>query len=109
MLTLHTAEFLDRRKDDTADVYRQMASHVGNILRLVRDAAQRRPMGIESAKQLVVEVVTVRDKNDGWIAQRLGKLKLAHEEQHRQRLAGALRVPNQTTLAAFYLRSFVFE
>ena len=48
----------------------------------------------EGAGQLVIEIVAICDQDNGRILEFLGKLELAYEKEHGQRLARALRMPN---------------
>ena len=84
VLTLLAPEKLNRREDKPADIYRQKLAHLGCVVRLNRPSSQRRPVRGEGSERLVVEIVPVRDKNNGWVLEFLRKLELAHKEKHSE-------------------------
>src|SRR3989304_4524675 len=53
----------------------------------------------EGAEQLVVEVVAVREQDDGWVGHRRVQDHAARVERHGQALARALRMPHHTHAA----------
>ena len=87
-------ELLNRGEHDAARLDRELSAQVGPALRLHRRLAQQVLAAGEGAEELVVQVVPVREHDDGGVLHR----GLAHDgpgvEGHRQALAGALRVPH---------------
>ena len=99
MLALFAAKLLDRRKDEAADVDVEQLAHLGGAVGLPRRHAQGGAMRDEFAEELIVEIVSVGQHDDRRVLERADKLQLAHEEYHGQRLAGALRVPDDSAFA----------
>jgi len=87
-------ELLDRGEHDAARLDRQQAPQVGAAVRLHRRLAQQVPAPRERPEQLVVQVVAVGQHHDGRVPHRGLSDDPARVEDHRQALAGPLRVPH---------------
>src|SRR4051794_12123802 len=67
----------------------------GGVLRL-------RPAGGEGCLELLVEIDTVSDENDAWIDDFRVERQSPCQHDHRERLTGPLRVPDDAALAAAF-------
>ncbi len=92
-------ELLDRGEDNAAGGPRQVAAELCPIFHLDRSLAQQLLARREHAKELIVEVVSVRDDDDGRVLELRSEDELAREEGHGEALAGPLGVPDDAAPA----------
>ena len=89
------AELEDRGDDDLAHVLRQQPLQLAAAVGLDE---VRHVGGVEGARDLAVEVDPVDHDQHGRILERRVQPQLARGEEHQQRLARALEVPDQALL-----------
>ena len=92
------AELVDRRDDDLADVLARAGRC--SSLRLSAFTRFGRVRGVEGARDLAVEVDPVDDDHHRRVPERRVQPQLPGGEEHQQRLARALEVPDQALLRA---------
>lgn len=93
--TVHLAELEDRRDDDLPSVLREQPFEIRPAVGLLQI---RRVGRVESAGYLRVEVDPVDHDDHRRVSQRRMQPQLAGREQHQERLAGTLEVPDQALL-----------
>ena len=93
--TVHLAELEDRRDDDLPGVPREQPFEIRPAVGLLQ---VRRIGRVESAGYLRVEVDPVDHDDHRRVSQRRMQPQLARREQHQERLAGTLEVPDQALL-----------
>ena len=93
--TVHLAELENRRDDELPGVLREQPFEIGPAVGLLQ---VRRVGRVESAGYLRVEVDPVDHDDHRRVSQRWMQPQLARREQHQQRLAGTLEVPDQALL-----------
>src|SRR5439155_13405482 len=95
-------ELLDRREDHAPSRHREQSTKFGPVLRLPRSLPQQPCAPREDPEQLVVQIVAVRQHHDRRIRKSWLRDEVPRVEEHRQTLAGSLRVPHNSrpTIAA---------
>ncbi len=89
------AELEDRGDDDLPHVLREQPLQLAAAVGLDE---VRRVGGVEGARDLAVEVDPVDDDHHGRVLERRVQAQLPGREEHQQRLARALEVPDQALL-----------
>jgi len=95
-LGVHRGELLDRREVDASRSRAQQVAQVCAALGLDRALAQQALGHREGAEELVVEIVAVGEHDDRRVLHARVEDQLPRVEDHRQALAGALGVPDDT-------------